>query len=88
MRGRRAVVVARVRDAADRAEADVDEEQVAARADLQVDGVDAEVGEHLDLGGVGQPVGALLHHPDALTRVVGEEQRSRSKDVGKEPVCG
>ena len=74
--GRSAVLVTRVGDLPNGAEGDVDEEQVSVRAHLHVDRVDAEVGEHREIAGVGQPVGALLHDPDALTRVVREEQRT------------
>ena len=60
----------------------VDVEQVAARADLQVNGmpgcaagrVDADEG--LDVRRVRQPVRAGHHGPDLVAAVVGEEQRA------------
>ena len=80
--GGRRLVGGRVGDAVHGPVVHVDVEQVAAGADLQVDGmpsgaasaVDAD--ERLQPGGVGQPVRACEHRPDLITGVVGEEQRA------------
>ena len=63
-------------DLADRAAVEVGVVEVAVGAELEIDGVGSARNEGVDLPGVGDRITALLHHPDAIARVVGEEERA------------
>ena len=75
--GRRCLVARGVRDAVDVAALEVDVEEVAVRPRLEVDRVRCGRDERRDLGLVGQAVAARAHEPDAVARVVREEQAVR-----------
>ena len=62
-------------DAADLAVHDVDVEEVAARPHLEVDGERGSPSNGWMFGRFGRPSVPGQHRPDALARVVGEEQR-------------
>ncbi len=64
-----------VADAADRAAVQVGVVEVAAGTHLEVHRTRGPGHEGLPLGGVGEPVRAGEHHPDAVARVVREEER-------------
>ena len=74
--GRRRLVPVEVANAPDRAAVEVDVEQLALGRDLDVDRVGRGCDEVGDGGRVGEAVGAREHDPDAVARVVGEEQRA------------
>ena len=63
-------------DAPDRAAVVVDVVEVPVRADLDVDGVGRASVEGDLVVRIGQSPSALKHHPDAIARVVGEEERA------------
>src|SRR5215212_2625622 len=72
--GLRRTVASAVLNTPDSSAREVRVEEVSVRADLQVDRARSTRDKGAQLGRVWQPVGALLHNPDALARVVGEEQ--------------
>ena len=74
IRDRRAVATG-VLDAPDRATVEVDVEEVATRADLQVDRIRCVGPERLAQVHVGHAARARTHDPDAVAGVVGEEER-------------
>ena len=65
-----------VREAPDRAAIEVDVEQIAAGAGLDVHRVRSTRHDRLKLGWVGLAVRPERHRPDAVARVIGEEQPS------------
>ena len=79
----RCLIPGRIRDPMDGPTFEVDVEQVAARSDLQGDRVRRAGDEGLDLRRIGQAVGPCLHRPDAVARVIGEEQRVRHRPPGR-----
>ena len=73
---RRRPICLEVLDAPDRAAAEVDVEQVPRGPDLEMDGICRRREEVRARGRVGQSVRALGHHPQAVTAVVGKEERA------------
>ncbi len=67
----------RGRDPADRAAVEVGVEEVSVRSRLEVDRPRRGGDERRARSGVREAVGAAWQHPDALARVVGEEERAR-----------
>ena len=73
--GARCLVAGGVVQAPDAAGVVVGIEEVVAGAELQLDRTGRPGAERLDPGRAGKPVGSSLHHPDAVARVVREEER-------------
>ena len=75
VRGGRAVAHQRA-DAVDRTAAQIGVVEIAVRTDLEVHRPRGALDERLAGRGVRNPAGAREHDPDAISRVVGEEQRA------------